>query len=174
MVRLLSVRALVLTVVLLVGFTMLFPTIRAYLGQQAQLASLAAEVEAAEQHQRDLEAERARWDDPAYIEAQARERLSYVQPGETSYRVIDPEIVVEAPLVDGAVDGPVAGPALPPGGAVAPWYATVWESVQLAGESAMPDDAEPADQVPAGQVPGEVPATDLGPADQDAPEGDDE
>lgn len=135
--RLLSVRALVLAVVLLVCFTMLLPTVRAYLGQQAELDALAAEVAAAEQRERELEGERARWDDPAYIEAQARDRLNYAQPGETPFRVIDPEIVVDVP-VEGAVAGSVPGPVLPIGGAVTPWYATVWESVRVAGQAPMP------------------------------------
>lgn len=130
-------RALVLAVVLLVGFTMLFPTLRAYLAQRAELDALAREVAAAEKQEEDLEAERARWDDPAYVEAQARDRLNYVHPDETSYRVIDPEVVVEVPL-EVATPGPVAGPALPSDGGVAPWYATVWESVQLAGAAAVP------------------------------------
>ena len=33
---------------------------------------------------------RRRWDDPAYVEAQARERLHFVMPGETSYVVLEP------------------------------------------------------------------------------------
>jgi hypothetical protein len=37
----------------------------------------------------ELEENVARWGDPAYIEAQARERLYYVYPGEYSYLVID-------------------------------------------------------------------------------------
>ena len=36
----------------------------------------------------ELEAEIARWDDPAYIEAQARDRLYYVFPGDRSYLVV--------------------------------------------------------------------------------------
>ena len=34
-------------------------------------------------------AQRARWNDPSYISAQARDRLYYVMPGEVSYLVID-------------------------------------------------------------------------------------
>ena len=33
--------------------------------------------------------ERKRWSDPAYIRAQARDRLYYVMPGEVSYLVLD-------------------------------------------------------------------------------------
>ena len=132
-------RALVFGVVVLVGFSMLFPTVRAYLGQQAELTALAADVTAAERAEKEHRAELDRWGDPAYVAAQARERLSFVNPGETSYRVIDPEVVVEVPAVEGATDGPVTGPALPAGGVEVPWYATVWESVQVAGTSPVPE-----------------------------------
>ena len=37
----------------------------------------------------DLQKEQARWDDPAYVEQQARERLKFVKVGEKSYTVID-------------------------------------------------------------------------------------
>lgn len=140
--RLVSVRAMVLGVVLLAGFTLLFPTIRAYLGQRAELDALAAEVTAAERAEGDLRSELDRWQDPAYVAAQARERLPYVMPGETAYRVIDPEVVVEQPLVDGAVAEPGAGPTIPTGGAVTPWYTTVWESMRVAGQSDVPAKTE--------------------------------
>lgn len=120
-----------LGVVVLIAFSLVFPTVQAWLGQRADLEALAAEVAEAEQTERDLRSELDRWGDPAYVQAQARERLSYVMPGETSYRVIDPEVVVEPePELE---DGPVAGPAVPSGAGVAPWYATVWDSVQVAG-----------------------------------------
>lgn len=127
---------MVLGVVLLVAFTVLFPTVRAYLAQRAEIDALDAAVIAAEQEEERLQAELDRWDDDAYVATQARERLSYVRPGETAYRVIDPEVVVE-PVVEGSAtaDGTVQGPTLPSDGGVAPWYTTVWESVQIAGEA---------------------------------------
>lgn len=133
--RLISVRALVLGVVLLVGFTLLFPTVRAALAQRAELDTLQAEVTAAEQREQDLRADLDRWSDPAYVAAQARGRLNYVRLGETSYRVIDPEVVVEETPAAGTTTGSEAGPTLPTGGAVAPWYTTVWDSVRIAGEA---------------------------------------
>ena len=135
--RLVSVRAMVLGVVLLAGFALLFPTVRAYLGQRAELEALAADVAASEQREEELRAEFERWDDPAYVAAQARERLSYVMPGETSYRVIDPEIVED----EVAADDPAretTGPTVPSGADAAPWYTSVWESVRIAGESELP------------------------------------
>lgn len=136
--RLVSVRAMVLGVVGLVAFTLLFPSLRAYLGQRAELEALALELTAAEQRQADLRAELERWEDPAYVEAQARSRLSYVMPGETPYRVIDPEVVVEAPVVEGTTTE-ATGPALPVGGSGTPWYTTIWDSVEVAGELAVPE-----------------------------------
>lgn len=133
--RIVSVRSLVLGVVLLVAFSLVFPTLRAYLGQRAELDALAAEVETAELRQEQLAAELDRWGTDAYVAAQARERLSYVLPGETAYTVIDPEVVVEEPSVQSQVPGATTGTALPAGGSVAPWYATVWESVRLADQA---------------------------------------
>ncbi|MCL3861307.1 septum formation initiator family protein [Actinotalea sp. K2] len=140
--RLLSIRALVLAVVLLAAFTLVFPTLRAYLGQRAALAELSAEVTAAEQYQRELQVELERWDDPAFVAAQARDRLRFARPGETAYRVIDPETVVEPVVLPESATGPGAGPALPTGGAVTPWYTTVWDSVVITGESAGTTDGE--------------------------------
>jgi cell division protein FtsB len=139
--QLLSVRTLVLGVVVLSAFTLLFPTVRACLGQRAELDALAAHVTQAEQEEDDLRSELDRWHNPAYVAAQARERLSYVMPGETAYRVVDPEVVVEDPVVEGAPAEPTDGPTLPTDSEAAPWYTTVWESVSVAGESPVPADA---------------------------------
>jgi cell division protein FtsB len=133
---------MVFGVVLLAGFALLFPTARAYLGQRAELEALAADVEASEQREETLRAELDRWDDPAYVAAQARERLSYVMPGETSYRVIDPETVVdEAAPVD--LTGQTTGPTMPSDAEAAPWYASIWESVRIAGGSELPAGPTP-------------------------------
>lgn len=76
-------------VVLVLTVVVLAPSLRILVEQRQQLAALEAEVLAQQQDVKDLEAEKARWDDPSYIEAQARERLNYVYPGEISYLVID-------------------------------------------------------------------------------------
>jgi cell division protein FtsB len=136
-----TVRALVLFVVLLLAFVLLFPTVRAFLAQQAENQHLAAEVAAARERTDDLEVELERWDDPAYVAAQARERLAFVRPGETAYRVVDPEVVPDptAPAVPDAG----TGPAFVPAGTTTPWYSTLWESVRVTGEAEV--DAGDAD-----------------------------
>lgn len=131
--RMFTVRALVLFVVLLLAFVLLFPTVRAHLAQRAENARLAAEVASARERTEDLAAQLERWDDPAYVVAQARERLAFVRPGETAYRVVDPETVPDptAPAVPDAG----TGPTLVPAGSTSPWYTTIWESVRVAGEA---------------------------------------
>ncbi|MBC7290573.1 MAG: septum formation initiator family protein [Actinotalea sp.] len=136
--RLVSIRAMVLGVVVLVAFTLLFPSVRAYLGQQAELEELRQDLAAAQHRQDYLRGELDRWGDPAFVQAQARSRLSYVMPGETPYRVIDPEVVVEPPAVE-ATGTDQTGPALPVGGSGLPWYTTIWESVEVAGELTVPE-----------------------------------
>lgn len=83
-----TLTVLVLTVVVLA------PSLRIFVQQQQQLTQLRAEVEAQKAGVKDLTSERARWDDPSYIEAQARERLNYVYPGEYSYLVINDGVTV--------------------------------------------------------------------------------
>lgn len=127
--RQITVRTIVLFAVILVAFVVLAPTMRAYLNQQEDLRDLNSRIEAAEQRNAELEAAIARWSDDAYVQAQARERLGFVFPGETPYRVVDPHTVTgEDPEDEDAESGPVLVPS------AGPWYLTVWDSVQVAGE----------------------------------------
>jgi len=137
--RLFTVRAMVFSCVLLLAFVLVYPTLHSYLQQRVEVDQLRAQVEAARQRNDDLEADLKRWDDQAYVRAQARERLSFVMPGEKAFRVIDPETVPDtAPAADGPAPVLDAGSTLP-------WYANVWESVQVAGQTpvAGTDDAAP-------------------------------
>ncbi|MBT0992873.1 septum formation initiator family protein [Cellulomonas sp. DKR-3] len=126
--RLFSVRTIVLGLVLVLAFILVYPTLHTYLRQEVELRALRGEVADARQRNEDLEAELARWDDPAYVTAQARERLSYVLPGETAYRVIDPETVEEDVAPADEQDTPVAATTT-----AVPWYTSVWDSVEVAG-----------------------------------------
>ena len=81
-------RALVLVAVFVLLGLSYASSLRIYLDQQHQLAL--ADQQIAERTARiaDLEAELDRWDDPAFVRAQARDRLGWVMPGEVGYRVI--------------------------------------------------------------------------------------
>lgn len=80
---------IVMLAVLVLAVVVLAPSLRIFVQQQQQLAQLQAQVQEQQDGVKELGDERARWDDPSYIEAQARERLNYVYPGEYSYLVID-------------------------------------------------------------------------------------
>lgn len=67
----------------------LMPTVSVYLDQRQQIAALEHAVVVGKDRVAELEAERERWADPAYITAQARERLYYVKPGEVVYLIDD-------------------------------------------------------------------------------------
>ena len=74
---------------LVVGaLVVLAPSLKNFVEQRQEIARLEAAVREAQADVDQLEAEIARWDDPAYIEAQARDRLYYVFPGDRSYLVI--------------------------------------------------------------------------------------
>ena len=75
-------------VVLVLTVLVLAPSLKVFVEQRQQIAALEAQVAAQQAGVEHLADEKARWDDPSYIEAQARERLNYVYPGEYSYLVI--------------------------------------------------------------------------------------
>ncbi len=83
--------SVIMLTLLVIAVIALAPSIRIFVEQQNQLAELRQAVEDRRDVVNDLNAEIARWDDPAYIEAQARDRLVYVYPGDVTYLVIDDE-----------------------------------------------------------------------------------
>ncbi|WP_051224266.1 FtsB family cell division protein [Pseudoclavibacter soli] len=84
----------------------LAPSIKLYIEQQQQVADLQAEVDAQSSSLTELQQQRARWDDPAYIRAQTRERLYFVVPGETTYVVVDGDSVTESSTDTQATQAP--------------------------------------------------------------------
>lgn len=92
--------------------------LRTFFSQQAELDAQEQQRVALTREVADLQQRKEKLSDPAHIEAQARERLGYVRPGETPYRVQLPEEVsgheAEQPR---------------PGFADAPWYERLWQSV---------------------------------------------
>lgn len=126
--RQITVRTLVLAVVLLMAFVLITPTLRAYVRQQEELRELNTELAAAHEETEELEVSLRRWNNEEYIRSQARERFGFVMPGESPYRVLDPETVLgeEPELESDLVTSIPIGEG--------PWYLDVWESVQVAGE----------------------------------------
>lgn len=84
----LTARGAALVAVGLVAAASLLGPVRAYAEQRSELSALQDDITAREQRVAALQAESARWDDPAYATAQARARFGYVLPGETGYAVL--------------------------------------------------------------------------------------
>jgi cell division protein FtsB len=85
-IRLSGFMVIMLGLVVLAAFV-LVPTIGTYLDQRQQIVALQQAVQLGQDEVADLEAQRDRYSDPAYITTQARERLYYVRPGEVIYLV---------------------------------------------------------------------------------------
>lgn len=81
-------RALILLLVVAVLGVSYASSIRAWLNQRSEQHSLAAQIDAQRAAIAQLRHAKVRWDDPAYVEQQARLRFGWVMPGERSYRVI--------------------------------------------------------------------------------------
>lgn len=86
--RLSGFTAIMLGLVVVAVFV-LVPTVSTYIGQRQQIAALEQSVQVTKDQIAQLKRQRARWDDPAYITTQARERLYFTNPGQVVYLVDD-------------------------------------------------------------------------------------
>jgi cell division protein FtsL len=135
-------RAAVLVLVLAVLMVSYASSLRAYLQQRSQINQLKTAIAQHEANIDTLESEKTRWEDPAYVQQQARERLGYVMPGEKTYLVLGED---GKPLEPAAqLEDPTAVIA----GTPAAWWSHEWDSVQLAG------DPPKASKPPATQIDG--------------------
>nr|WP_277628073.1 septum formation initiator family protein [Arsenicicoccus dermatophilus] len=126
---------------------MLVPTIRRYLAQRDEIAALERSIVEQQRQVDQLAQDRARWDDPAYVEQQIRTRLHFVKPGETSYVVLDPRTGQRS-----EVDAKVVG--VDPDARERPWYGQVWGSLQVADTlGADPTATTPSGGPGGGQAP---------------------
>jgi cell division protein FtsB len=82
-------RAAILVLLVAVLTVSYASSMRAYLQQRSHINDLKEQIAARQSAIDDLEREKQRWHDPAFVAAQARERFGYVMPGETSYVVLD-------------------------------------------------------------------------------------
>jgi cell division protein FtsB len=118
-------RAAVLALVVCVLAISLAYPLREYLAQRGDIGGMRSQVAEQEKSVADLRAEQKRWQDPAFVERQARERLHFVMPGETSYVVLEPDEAT-------APDGVVASAPRPV--AHSPWFTDLWRTVEVAGK----------------------------------------
>lgn len=154
--------------IVLLGFLALFltPTLRGYLDQRAAISRAEQQVAAEQDRIAGIEAELERWEDDAYVEQQARERLRFVKPGEVAFSVLDD--------TGEELSEPLSGmtPVTEDVHANRPWYGQVWESVITANEGVPEQDAPPASVPGDGETDSDSADTDEEPASESPGEDD--
>lgn len=81
--------SLMMMALLVLGVVVLAPNLKALVEQRQQIADLRQHVAQQKDDVDDMQRERERWNDPTYVQTQARERFFYVSPGEISFIVIN-------------------------------------------------------------------------------------
>ena len=120
-------RWVVLTSVLVLLAVMLLPTGKSWYDQRQRLGTLHEQVAAQESDVDGLKRQRDLWETDEYVEAQARQRLKFVRPGEKTYTVVDPE--AQKRDID-AESGTVTAPN------DQPWYEQMVSSMDAADDPA--------------------------------------
>ena len=100
--------------------------VRAWLDQRAQLGEVAVERDELAAQVTDLQAALDLWDDPAYVRAQARERLNFVLPGEVGLVVLGTEST--------PAEEPVTGALVPAAKADQAWWSTLLSAFTEVGK----------------------------------------
>ncbi|EME98572.1 septum formation initiator family protein [Streptomyces mobaraensis NBRC 13819 = DSM 40847] len=88
---------------------------RQWVTQRSDIDDQRHRSEQAKEQVKRLREEKARLEDPAYVERLAREHLHYVRPGETGYTVVDGSGNARHRHDQGAADRP--------------WYVNLWDGV---------------------------------------------
>lgn len=120
-------RALILALVAVTLFVALVVPVRTWFAQRAEIAQLRADVEAVRDRVADLQVQKERWEDPAFVAAEARRRLHFVLPGEIGYVTLGVQTDEERAAEQAAAEA-------------APWYATLWGAVQEVDSPAQPGE----------------------------------
>ena len=113
-------RAAVLAAVICVLTLTIAGPVRTYFAQRTEMDQLAASEAALRRQIADLEQRKGKLGDPAYIAAQARERLGFVMPGDTPFQVQLPSTAAASPQ-------PGAETAKPANND--PWYTSLWHTI---------------------------------------------
>jgi cell division protein FtsB len=142
-------RAAVLAAVICVLTLTIAGPVRTYFAQRTEMSQLTATEAALRRQIADLEQKKVKLGDPAYIAAQARERLGFVKPGDIPFQV-------QLPSAPGAVAAPGADTAKPANSD--PWYTSLWHTIAdqphlpPANVAPPPAGPGPADAVPPASV----------------------
>ncbi|KJX75779.1 FtsB family cell division protein [Mycobacterium lepromatosis] len=113
-------RAAVLAAVVCVLTLTIAGPVRTYFAQHTEIEQLAATEVTLRRQIADLEQQKGKLADPAYIAARARERLGFVMPGDVPFQVQLPSTA--------AVSSQPGGQAAKPANND-PWYTSLWHTI---------------------------------------------
>ncbi|TFB50893.1 septum formation initiator family protein [Cryobacterium tagatosivorans] len=113
--------------ILVLAVVVLAPSLRTYAEQRQDIDRLKAAVSDQQDTVDHLKTERERWNDRTYITTQARDRLSYVLPGDVSFLVIND---LKLPVTGQGGDAPVSTDIQ---STDVDWLTSVFASVMTAG-----------------------------------------
>lgn len=106
------------------------PTAKIFLDQRTQISALQQSIAHDQERQQQLKREEQLWGDDSYVEQQARERMTYVMPGENAYLVLGAQPGVRQSVESSAEQVEAGKPA---------WADGLWQSVV--------DSAYPPEQI---------------------------
>jgi cell division protein FtsB len=122
-------RAAILAAVICVLTLTIAGPVRTYFAQRTEMKQLEATEKQLRAQIADLEQQKVKLGDPAFIAAQARERLGFVMPGDIPYQVqLPPGTAV--PGTPGG-DAPAKNPD-------EPWYTSLWHTIADAPHGVSP------------------------------------
>ncbi|MGI6879833.1 FtsB family cell division protein [Microbacterium sp. gxy059] len=81
--------AVIMLALVVMAVLVLVPSVGGYLELRQQIRAAEHSVQVTKDEIAELQREKERWRDPAYITSQARERLYYMMPGEVVYLIDD-------------------------------------------------------------------------------------
>jgi cell division protein FtsB len=122
-------RSMVVAAMALFLVVILASPFQTYLNRRASVAAAERQQQQLNAHVAELQHETDQWNDPAFLERQARVRLQYIRPVDTLYTVLD------------ANGTPLSPPAAAPAEKTArdghrpSWNSALWSSVQAADAS---------------------------------------
>lgn len=120
-------RAILLVLLFLVLIFSTAIPLKNYLDQRSRINDLQSQQDANQSKIKELQNQVERWKDPAYVKAQARNRLHYVMPNEVGY------IVLEADDAQAVLQTQSEEIGVRPA-----WYRTLWSSLNDAADTAPP------------------------------------
>jgi hypothetical protein len=132
----------VLIVVMAVLVVSYASSLKAYLQQRHDIDALKSQIAQREAAIGKLQDQKDRWNDPAYLEQQAREHFDYVMPGQTALIALGPDgqpIKPSGKLSDPSTIGAPAKPTA--------WWSDVWSSDVLAGKPPTTTGTPPATKI---------------------------